>query len=186
MDDAGGVQRGHARDHRARVLHAIDPGTRPGRVGGRLRVPALRLDLRANRPHRRQLHREEFLAVGLADVEHAADVRVLDVPPDAQLAREPLGPNRIDRVFAPQDLQRHGNPRDAIERAQHAPAGPRPEHRLDLIAPGQHIAMVQLRLGRTQQHRRGRPRHTAQPRPVAPAGAVLSPISTRTHSGHEW
>jgi len=47
------------------------------------------------------------VAVGLADVEDAADVRMLDLPAQAQLAREPLGPARIARQLLAEDLQRH-------------------------------------------------------------------------------
>ena len=55
------------------------------------------------------LHREEVLAPisdGLADVEHAADVRVRDLARDADLGQEPLVPDGIVGERARQEFQR--------------------------------------------------------------------------------
>ena len=127
---------------------AANPAMHAGRVGQPLRQRTKRLvllDEVAQRAAGRELHREEPVAVGVADVEDAADVRVPNRPAEAQLAREALLPARIVGERRLQDLDRHDRRRHAIERAQHDAAAALAEDRLDLIAPREQVAGLDLR-----------------------------------------
>ena len=74
----------------------------------------------AQRAARRELHRQEPVTVGVADVEDAADVRMANRAAEAQLAREPFRP-ALDRASSSgfSTLTATTVCADAIERAQH-------------------------------------------------------------------
>ena len=95
------------------------------------------------------------MPVGIADVEHAADIGMRDGAADPQLAREPLVPHGILGELGAQDLQRDQHARLAVERAQHAPAAAGADHRLDLEAATQHVTALELR--RRREHDVGSP-----------------------------
>ena len=103
------------------------------------------LDEIAQRAAGRELHRQEAVALGVADIEDAADVRVPDRSADAQLAREPLLPARVVRQPRLQNLDRHDRGRDAIERPQDDAAAALTEDRLDLIPTREHVSWLDLR-----------------------------------------
>ena len=136
MNDARGVQGGQARDHRPRVGHFLleRPLQRP---------PALQLVTERATP--RNLHRQKAVTIGLADVEDPADVRVLDRPPQPQLARKSLLPLGVAREFGLEDLQRHDILGRPIEHPQDDSAPPLPDDVLDLISARQHRPPLDVR-----------------------------------------
>src|SRR5439155_24989139 len=54
------------------------------------------------------LHREKVLTLELCDVIHAADIRVRQLPRDADLREKPLAPHRIGAQGAWKKLERDG------------------------------------------------------------------------------
>ena len=90
VDDARFVNRRQSGDHAGRVGESL--GQRTQRL--------VLLDEIAQRAAGRELHREEAVAVGVADVEDAADVRVANRAAEAQLALRTASPS-ADRASAP-------------------------------------------------------------------------------------
>ena len=77
-------------------------------------------------PFVRQLHHQEHPPVGLPEIEHAADVRVVDLARQLHLARQPLRPRPLARKLRAHDLDRHRLPSVASCARTTTPMPPRP------------------------------------------------------------
>ena len=109
------------------------------------------------------LHRQEHVAVGLADVVHTTDVGVADLSCDADLGAEPRQPIGVGGHKVGQELQRDGLAKGEILGAidlAHAAASEQAE---DLVPAGQHDARTKStapaagsRGGRRTRQPRGR------------------------------
>ena len=128
MDDAGRVRR---REARADLLgDRLEPRPRHRR----------RADLARQRLAVDELHRQELLALVLADVEHARDVAVLDPARQLHLAAKPL--ERVVGQPGAQHLERDALVELGVERlvdAAHAAAA-EPAH--DAIATGDELGVL--------------------------------------------
>ena len=125
VDDPCPVQRRQPGDHRLGVRQAV-------REWPRRRQAALQL--LAQGAALGQLHGQELVSVGLADVEDAADVPVLNRSRQAQLAGEALVPFGIARQLGLEHLQSDHDLRGPIEHPQDDAAAALPDDLLDLIA----------------------------------------------------
>ena len=129
VDDPGLMNRRQRRRHRARVGDARRQRPRPERP---------RLDLVAQRPLRRQLHHQEHAAVRVLEIEHAADVGVLDLARQLHLARQPRRPDLLARQLGAHDLDRDRLLQIAIVRAHDDARPAPPQHLFDRVAAAQH------------------------------------------------
>ncbi len=154
---------GHAQDILWRDVAVGDADGVNGRQAGAQRAggdqPFLQRALRpiftgaqqlAQGAPRRQLHGDEPVAVGVAQVEDAADVGVADGPGHAHLARQAVDPALLARPFWMQNLNGNGLTQRTIPGAKHRPAAAFTDGGLDLVS------IVDDRSDRQAGHR-GRP-----------------------------
>jgi hypothetical protein len=129
--------------HDPHVVNRRQPGCHRARVGQPIgERPPIHLpghDLISQRSAGRQLHHQEDASVGLFEVEHAADVRVLDLPRQLHLASQPLAPDPLPRVLRAQDLDRDRLIQRPVLRPDDDPHPPTPDDALDGVAPGENL-----------------------------------------------
>ncbi len=82
-----------------------------------------------------ELHREEVLSLGLAEVVRPRDVRVRDAPREPHFPTETLDRGRTRRAAEVERLQRDDVPDERVDRAVHRAHPTPPEQRLDAVAP---------------------------------------------------
>ena len=122
--------------------------TRRSASGRRVRASARRAAAAAAPIAGGQLHGDEPVPVGVAELEHPADVGVADGARHLHLAREPLDPALLAGARpALQDLDRDRLPQHTVPGAKHLAAAPFADDRLDLVAGVEHGARLERRHG---------------------------------------
>ena len=174
-------------DHAVAVGEAEGGGDVGGDLGGAVGVqPALVAQHLGQRVALDVLHHDEVGAVGLAPVEHADDVRVLQVGGRLRLAAEPLDEALVGRQGREQHLDRDRAVEQLVARQVHLGHAAAPEPPVELVpAVEDDLVLLRHAIPRLRDggmwprvRRRAVTRRRPSPRPAAVLAVLARPPGT--------